>query len=205
MDALGLDVPHLDQAIAASRRQVMPGERTGGVESDPVRLRAQRRLRRVRVLLREGIYGGSASPSVQERHLLRSCCISREDVRGRTTGPALQTGLPSAGTRVSARSPFPPPLSSFTASCHASDGSNPRPPPVHPRALRPGMQPRPPPAHARYHPPVPPHIPLRAIHSLVPRLTATINDIDAFKALLASGNADGSLPNWSVPSSCPHH
>lgn len=48
----------------------------------------------------------------------------------------------------------------------------------------------------RSHPPLVPKIPIQAVHSLIPRLTTTINDIDAFKALLASGNQDGSLPNW---------
>lgn len=41
-----------------------------------------------------------------------------------------------------------------------------------------------------------PNIPLREINALIPRITSAINDIDAFKALLASGHADGTLPNW---------
>ncbi|KAK4689244.1 hypothetical protein P7C73_g858, partial [Tremellales sp. Uapishka_1] len=45
-------------------------------------------------------------------------------------------------------------------------------------------------------PPTPPHIPTQAIQSLIPRLTTTINDIDQFKNLLASGANDGTLPNW---------
>ena len=54
----------------------------------------------------------------------------------------------------------------------------------------------PPTADHSAHPAVSPQIPLQAINSLIPRLTTTINDIDAFKNLLAAGNADGSMPNW---------
>jgi hypothetical protein len=58
------------------------------------------------------------------------------------------------------------------------------------------MQPTPAAGADKYHPPLPPRIPLQAVQSLIPRLTTTINDIDAFKALIASGNQDGSMPNW---------
>ncbi|CAD6572377.1 MAG: hypothetical protein TREMPRED_000512 [Tremellales sp. Tagirdzhanova-0007] len=61
------------------------------------------------------------------------------------------------------------------------------------------MQPRhPPPSDQSTHPALLPQIPLQAINSLIPRLTTTINDIDAFKSLLAAGNADGSMPNWDA-------
>ncbi|WVQ95570.1 hypothetical protein IAU59_002667 [Kwoniella sp. CBS 9459] len=49
-----------------------------------------------------------------------------------------------------------------------------------------------------YHPPLPPHIPLSSINSLIPRLTTTINDIDSLKALIAAGNTDGTLPSWDT-------
>ncbi|WVR08663.1 hypothetical protein IAU60_005721 [Kwoniella sp. DSM 27419] len=49
-----------------------------------------------------------------------------------------------------------------------------------------------------YHPPLAPQIPLSAINTLIPRLTTTINDIDSLKALIAAGNADGSLPSWDT-------
>jgi hypothetical protein len=61
------------------------------------------------------------------------------------------------------------------------------------------MQPRPLPSGDRYHPPTAPQIPISAIQSLIPRLTTTINDIDAFKNSLGQGAADGSMPNWYVP------
>ena len=47
-------------------------------------------------------------------------------------------------------------------------------------------------------PPVPPRIPQTNIQSLIPRLTTTINDIDSFRALLANGSHDGTMPNWYV-------
>ncbi|OCF34499.1 hypothetical protein I316_04014 [Kwoniella heveanensis BCC8398] len=52
--------------------------------------------------------------------------------------------------------------------------------------------------NVEYHPPLPPHIPLSSINSLIPRLTTTINDIDSLKALIAAGNADGTLPSWDT-------
>lgn len=74
----------------------------------------------------------------------------------------------------------------------------------HHQALRPSlagfpgraMQVRPPLGGDRYVPPTAPHIPSSAIQSLIPRLTTTINDIDAFKNLLGQGAANGSMPNW---------
>ncbi|WVQ70791.1 hypothetical protein IAR50_000313 [Cryptococcus sp. DSM 104548] len=47
-------------------------------------------------------------------------------------------------------------------------------------------------------PPLPPAVPLPAINSLLPRLTTTINDIDALRALLANGAHDSSLPSWDI-------
>lgn len=47
-----------------------------------------------------------------------------------------------------------------------------------------------------YHAPTPPRIPQNHVQSLIPRLTTTINDIDSFRALLAQGAGDGTMPDW---------
>ncbi|KAL7420870.1 hypothetical protein Q5752_004824 [Cryptotrichosporon argae] len=47
-------------------------------------------------------------------------------------------------------------------------------------------------------PPTAPQIPLQAVQSLIPRLSTTINDIDALRAQLAAGHADGSMPSWDT-------
>lgn len=58
-------------------------------------------------------------------------------------------------------------------------------------------QARPPSAQTlQSHPALPPSIPRKEVQGLIPRLTTAINDIDAFKAQLAAGAQDGSLPNW---------
>ncbi|ORY31244.1 hypothetical protein BCR39DRAFT_587576 [Naematelia encephala] len=58
------------------------------------------------------------------------------------------------------------------------------------------------PAHLQQpHPtsfPVPPRIPLQTVQTLIPRLTTTINDIDAFQRVLVETGVDGSLPNWDA-------
>ncbi|TYJ55219.1 hypothetical protein B9479_004049 [Cryptococcus floricola] len=50
----------------------------------------------------------------------------------------------------------------------------------------------------QYHAPLPPALPLPALAALLPRLTTTINDIDALRALLANGAHDASLPSWDI-------
>ncbi|WVN89800.1 uncharacterized protein L203_105030 [Cryptococcus depauperatus CBS 7841] len=49
-----------------------------------------------------------------------------------------------------------------------------------------------------FHPPLPPSIPLPAINTLIPRLSATISDIDALRARLVEGASNGSLPSWDA-------